>query len=34
VVEVGGEDRLAEVSKQTKKAIEILEVPITEQLGL
>ena len=34
VVEVGGEDRLAEVSKQTRKVIELLEVPITEELGL
>jgi len=34
VVEVGGEDRLAEVSKQTRKVIELLEVPITEILGL
>jgi len=34
VVEVGGEDRLAEVSKQTRKVIDLLEVPITEELGL
>ena len=34
VVEVGGEDRLAEVSKQTRKVIDLLEVPITETLGL
>jgi len=34
VVEVDGEDRLAEVSKQTRKVIELLEVPITERLGL
>jgi len=34
VVEVGGEDMLAEVSKQTRKVVELLEVPITEILGL
>jgi hypothetical protein len=34
VVEVDGKDRMAEVSKQTRKVIELLEVPITEKLGL
>ncbi len=34
IVEVNGEDRLAEVSKQTQKVIDLLEVPITERLGL
>jgi len=34
VVEMDGEDRLAEVTKQTRKVIDLLEVPITKKLGL
>ena len=34
VVEVNGKDQLGEVSRQTKKVIEKLEIPITEKLGL
>lgn len=34
VVEVGGEDRVGEVSKQTQKVIDLLEIPITQMLGL
>jgi hypothetical protein len=34
VVEVNGKDRIGEVTKQTKRVIELLEVPITEMLGL
>jgi len=34
VVEVDGEDRIGEVSLQTKQVIKKLEVPITESLGL
>ena len=34
VVELDGKDRLGEVTKQTKKVIDLLEVPITERLGL
>jgi len=34
VVEMDGKDRLGEVTKQTKKVIDLLEVPITERLGL
>jgi len=34
VVELDGMDRLGEVTKQTKKVIDLLEVPITEKLGL
>lgn len=34
IVEVGEGDGLAEVSKQTRKVIELLEVTITEELGL
>lgn len=34
IVEVNGQDRLGEVSKQTRKVIELLEIPITEKLGL
>jgi len=34
VVELDGRDQLGEVTKQTKKVIDLLEVPITERLGL
>ena len=34
IVEMDGKDRLGEVTKQTKKVIDLLEVPITESLGL
>ncbi|MEA3559480.1 MAG: hypothetical protein U9R75_09535 [Candidatus Thermoplasmatota archaeon] len=34
IVEVNGEDRLCEVSRQTQKLIDLLEIPITERLGL
>jgi transposase len=34
VVELDGKDHLAEVTKQTKKVIDLLEVPITKKLGL
>ena len=34
VVEMDGKDRLAEVTRQTRKVIELLEVPITKKLGL
>lgn len=34
IVEVNGKDRLGEVSKQTHKVIDLLEIPITERLGL
>jgi len=34
VVEMDGKDRIGEVTRQTKKVIELLEVPITETLGL
>ncbi|MEW5936720.1 MAG: hypothetical protein AB1665_02740, partial [Candidatus Thermoplasmatota archaeon] len=33
VVEIDGKDRLGEVTRQTKKVIELLEVPITKKLG-
>jgi len=34
IVEMNGKDRFGEVTKQTKKLIDLLEVPITEILGL
>jgi len=34
IVEMDGKDRLGEVTRQTKKVIDLLEVPITESLGL
>ncbi len=34
IVEVNGVDRLGEVSKQTQKVIDLLEIPIIERLGL
>lgn len=34
VVELNGKDRLAEVTRQTRKVIDLLEVPITKKLGL
>ena len=34
IVEMDGKDRLGEVTRQTKKVIDLLEVPITERLGL
>ena len=34
IVEVNGKDRLGEVSRQTQKVIDLLEIPITERLGL
>lgn len=34
IVEVNGEDRLGEVSRQTQKVIDLLDIPITERLGL
>lgn len=34
IVEVNGVDRLGEVSRQTQKVIDLLEIPITERLGL
>ncbi len=34
VVEIDGKDHLAEVTKQTKKVIDLLEIPITKKLGL
>jgi hypothetical protein len=34
VVEVNGQLRLGEVTRQTKRVIDLLEVPITERLGL
>ncbi len=34
IVEVNGVDRLGEVSRQTQKVINLLEIPITERLGL
>lgn len=34
VVEMDGMDRLAEITRQTKKVIELLEMPITKELGL
>lgn len=34
IVEVNGKDRLGEVSRQTRKVIDLLEIPITERLGL
>ena len=34
VVEMDGKDHLAEVTRQTRKVIELLEVPITKKLGL
>lgn len=34
VVEMNGKDRFGEVTRQTKKVIDLLEVPITESLGL
>ena len=34
IVEIDGEDRLGEVTKQTRKVIDLLEVPITKRLGL
>jgi len=34
VVEMDGEDRLAEVTRQTRKVLDLLEMPITKKLGL
>ena len=34
IVEMDGKDRLGEVTRQTKKVIDLLEVPIAERLGL
>ena len=34
VVELDGKDRIGEVTRQTKRVIELLEVPITKRLGL
>lgn len=34
LAEMGGEDRWGEITKQTRKAAELLEVPITETTGL
>lgn len=34
IVEMDGKDRLGEVTRQTKKVIDLLEMPITESLGL
>ena len=34
IVEVNEKDRLGEVSRQTQKVIDLLEIPITERLGL
>ncbi len=34
IVEVNGMDRLGQVSRQTQKVIDLLEIPITEKLGL
>jgi Transposase DDE domain. len=34
IVEMDGKDRLGEVTKQTRKVIDLLEMPITESLGL
>lgn len=33
VVEIDGKDRICEVTRQTKKVIDLLEVPITQKLG-
>ena len=34
VIEVNGMDRIGEVTRQTKRVIDLLEVPITKRLGL
>jgi len=34
IVEVDEKDRLGEVSRQTQKVIDLLEIPITQRLGL
>jgi len=34
IVELDGQDRLGEITRQTKKVINLLEIPITEMLGL
>jgi len=34
IVEMNGKDHLGEVTRQTRKVIDLLEVPITESLGL